>query len=71
MWNKCVLCRQEIYSKTYKPLQLTLDGVEQNSGSQVVLYGYAHKVCQDNLLRKLGEMLSKNIEFEQCAGEKQ
>jgi len=70
MWNKCTLCGNDIYSKTYKPLQLTLDGVEQDGGSKIILYGHAHKVCQDNLLRKIGEMLNKNIDFE-CDGGKQ
>ena len=60
VWKKCALCGQEIFSRTYKPLRVTVDEVD--GGTKVIFFGDTHKVCQDNLIKKFGEMLLKNVD---------
>jgi len=55
VWNKCMFCGKEIYSKTYMPFQVDVHDVSNDEG-KIILFGYSHKLCKNYFLLKINEL---------------
>lgn len=67
---KCILCGNDIkYKRKINKLSVVINGIEIFDNSKHLIHGYAHSICEKNLINKISIMLEKNIKGAITSGE--
>ena len=63
IWKRCIFCGEEIFSITYKPIELTLTGIGEDEKTKTILLGFSHKSCRNHFNLELTKLIEKMIKY--------